>query len=51
MSCLAMLAAGGLLIERAGGEFYCRPIDGYQRFRLIANNGLVRRKIDRYLKS
>ncbi len=45
------IAAGGLLIERAGGEFYCRPIDGYQRFRLIANNGLVRRKIDRYLKS
>ncbi|MCS1409244.1 MAG: Fructose-1,6-bisphosphatase/inositol-1-monophosphatase [Verrucomicrobia subdivision 3 bacterium] len=44
------VAAGGLILERAGGEFYCRPIEGYQRFRMIANNGLVRRKIQRYLQ-
>ena len=45
------IAAGGLILERAGGEFYCRPIEGYQKYRMIANNGLLRRKISRYLKA
>ena len=48
--CLWDIAAGGLILDRAGGDFYCRPIDGYQRYRMIANNGLVRRKIERHLK-
>lgn len=49
--CLWDIAAGGLILERAGGDFFCRPIEGYQRFRMVANNGLIRRKIERCLKS
>ena len=48
--CLWDIAAGGLILERAGGDFFCRPIEGYQRFRMVANNGLIRRKIERCLK-
>ncbi len=48
--CLWDIAAGGLILERAGGDFFCRPIDGYLRFRMVANNGLIRRKIERCLK-
>ena len=45
------IAAGGLIVARAGGEFFVRPVEGYQQFRMIANNGLVRRKIERCMKS
>jgi myo-inositol-1(or 4)-monophosphatase len=42
------IVAGGLILERAGGEFWCQPIPGdEQAFRLIANNGRVRKKIQR----
>ncbi len=48
--CLWDIAAGGLILERAGGDFFCRPIDGYQQFRMVANNGLIRKKIERLIK-
>jgi myo-inositol-1(or 4)-monophosphatase len=48
--CLWDIAAGGLILDRAGGDFYCRPIAGYQQYRMIANNGLIRRKIERLMK-
>lgn len=48
--CLWDIAAGGLILDRAGGDFFCRPIAGYQQYRMIANNGLIRRKIERYMK-
>jgi myo-inositol-1(or 4)-monophosphatase len=39
------VAAGGLIIERAGGEFWREEIDNQHGYRLIANNGLLRKKL------
>ena len=42
------IAAGGLILERAGGEFWKQPLpDGENVFRLIANNGRVRKELQR----
>ena len=42
------VAAGALILERAGGEFWSEPIAGEEnKLRLIANNGHVRKKIQR----
>jgi myo-inositol-1(or 4)-monophosphatase len=41
------IAAGGFIIERAGGEFWRRPITGRHKYRMLASNGLLRRKIER----
>ncbi|MGB7746607.1 MAG: inositol monophosphatase family protein [Verrucomicrobiia bacterium] len=38
------IAAGALLVECAGGEFYTRPAPG-GKFRMIADNGRLRRKL------
>jgi len=38
------IAAGALLVECAGGEFYTRPAPG-GKFRMIASNGRLRRKL------
>jgi len=38
------IAAGGLMVECSGGEFYTRPAPG-GKFRMIASNGLLRRKL------
>ena len=38
------IAAGALLVECAGGEFYTRPAPG-GKFRMCADNGLLRRKL------
>lgn len=43
------IAAAGLILERAGGEFYCRLLEDKQRFRMVANNGFIRKKIQHYL--
>jgi myo-inositol-1(or 4)-monophosphatase len=37
------IAAGGFIIERAGGEFWHEPIPGKYAYRMIASNGLLRR--------
>ena len=39
------IAAGGLIVESAGGEFWQQPIAGEHAYRLIASNGLLRRKL------
>lgn len=39
------IAAGGLILECAGGEFWHLPIPGDYAYRVIANNGLLRRKL------
>jgi len=43
------IAAGGLLIECAGGEFWNRPVAGEHAFEIRANNGRLRSKLERYL--
>jgi myo-inositol-1(or 4)-monophosphatase len=40
------IAAGGLILECAGGEFWNEPIDGLHKFRVLANNGLLRRPLE-----
>ncbi len=42
------IAAGGLIIECAGGEYWHEPIEGEHTYHLKANNGLLRKKVDRY---
>ena len=39
------IAAGGLIIECAGGEFWHRPVEGDHAYHLIANNGLLRKQL------
>lgn len=46
--CLWDIAAGGLILERAGGDFHCNLADK-NRYKMIANNGLLREKIAQYL--
>lgn len=41
------IAAGGLILECAGGDFWHRPIDGPNAYQLLANNGLLRRSLER----
>jgi len=38
------IAAGGLILECARGEFWNRPVPGEHAYELVANNGLLRRK-------
>ncbi len=45
------VAAGALLIECAGGEFYWEPLKEDGALRMIANNGLIRKKIERVIKT
>ena len=39
------IAAGGLIIECAGGEFWRRALPGEHRYRATASNGLLRRTL------
>jgi myo-inositol-1(or 4)-monophosphatase len=39
------IAAGGLIVECAGGEFWREPIKGEYKFRMIASNGWLRGKL------
>jgi len=39
------VAAGGLIVECAGGEFWHRPIAGAHAYRMVATNGLLRRSL------
>ncbi len=38
------IAAGALMVERSGGEFYTQPAPG-GKFRMVADNGRLRRKL------
>jgi myo-inositol-1(or 4)-monophosphatase len=39
------IAAGGLIVECAGGDFWHRPLPGDQNYEVLANNGLIRRHL------
>ena len=39
------IAAGGLILECAGGEFWRKAIPGHHSYRMIATNGLVRKTL------
>ncbi len=39
------IAAGGLIVECAGGEFWHKPIPGSEKFQMIASNGLLRKQL------
>ncbi len=39
------IAAGGLLVECAGGEFWRQPVGDGPKFRMVASNGLLRGKL------
>lgn len=39
------IAAGGLILERAGGEFWRQSVRGKHAYKVIANNGLLRKKL------
>ena len=39
------VAAGGLLIECAGGKFWTEPVPGTEKIRMVASNGLIHRKL------
>jgi len=39
------IAAGGLIIECAGGEFWHRPVAGDYAYQIVASNGLLRKRL------
>ena len=41
------IAAAGLILECAGGEFWRESLGGSEKYRMLANNGLLRRKLER----
>lgn len=41
------IAAGGLIVECAGGEFYHQPLEGEHSYELIATNGTLRKQVQR----
>ena len=41
------IAAGGLIVECAGGEFFRVPIEGVYKYRIIASNGRLRKALAR----
>jgi myo-inositol-1(or 4)-monophosphatase len=45
------IAAAGFILERAGGDFFRQKIAGQQTYRMLANNGLLRRKIQRVIQA
>jgi myo-inositol-1(or 4)-monophosphatase len=41
------IAAAGFILERAGGDFWRSPIAGEHKYQMLADNGLLRRKVER----
>jgi len=41
------IAAGGLIVECAGGEFWRKPIAGQHAYEMIVSNGLLRKKLEK----
>lgn len=39
------IAAGGLILERAGGDFFNEPVGMDHTYRIVANNGKLRKKL------
>jgi len=42
------IAAGGLIVECAGGEFWRKPIAGRHAYEMIVSNGLLRKKLEKF---
>ncbi|MDB6065999.1 MAG: Inositol-monophosphatase [Pedosphaera sp.] len=42
------IAAGGLIVECAGGEFWHEPVEGEYTYRMFTSNGLLRKKLQAY---
>ncbi len=45
------IAAGGLIVECAGGEFWRRPIAGEHAYELCASNGRLRSQLEKVAKN
>lgn len=45
------IAAAGFILERAGGEFWRQQIPGKKNYRMLANNGLIRPKLERIIRA
>ncbi len=45
------IAAAGFILECAGGEFWREPIPGGGKFRMLASNGLLRRKLEQVARN
>jgi myo-inositol-1(or 4)-monophosphatase len=43
------IAAGGLIIQCAGGEFWHRPVEGEFAYHVMANNGLLRQELEKFV--
>ena len=43
------IAAGGLILECAGGDFFHRAIEGEHAYQIITNNGRLRRQLQRFI--
>lgn len=41
------IAAAGLIVECAGGEFWREPLPGDHVYHLMANNGVIRKKLEK----
>ena len=39
------IAAGGLIVECAGGEFWREPVPGEYKYRMVTSNGLLRQQL------
>ncbi len=44
------IAAAGLILECAGGDFFHQPLPGRHTYRVMANNGLLRRSLQQALR-
>lgn len=40
------IAAGGLILECAGGDFWHEPVEGEYAYRILLNNGYLRRQLE-----
>lgn len=44
------IAAGGLILECAGGDFFHQPVEGDYTYRILLNNGHLRRKLEPFVR-
>jgi myo-inositol-1(or 4)-monophosphatase len=42
------IAAGGLIVECAGGEFWSQPVKGKHTYEIVASNGRLRRQLEKF---
>ena len=40
------IAAGGLIVERAGGDFWSQPVGDDYAYEILASNGLIRKQLE-----